>query len=274
MRNDKYHQSVLINEVLRYMPNGKVIDCTLGTGGHTLALSESGRQVLSIEMDPKMLKIAQERVQDKAILVQGNFSNLDKIAKENGFLQVSGVLFDLGVSNLHLKEDDRGFSFTQRDQELDMRLNPDVQGVRALDLLNALNKGQLTEMFLRVMKYPQAKRMALKVLEGRPFKTVGDLKDASFGIAKKESLDSATLPMLALRIAVNSEYENIIEALPKAYDLLEKGGKLLVITFHSGEENIVERVMKGPGFVVKPTSDEVFDNPRSRSAKLHIYEKK
>jgi len=270
---NKYHETVLVKEVLKEMPKGKVIDCTLGTGGHTEALTDKGYEVLGIEADPKMLKIAEERIGDKAKLVLGNFSEIDKIASEINFDKVNGILFDLGVSNLHLKDDSRGFSFTESEQELDMRLNPETQGVRAMDLLNALNVGQLLNLFSKVMDKGLARKWANEIIFNRPFKTVSDLKNVAFNMPHKKNLDSATLPMLALRIAVNSEYENLEEALPKAFNLLTNGGKLLVITFHSGEEMILEKVLGGRGFILYPSDEEVRNNPRSRSAKLHVYEK-
>lgn len=270
---NKFHESVMVNEVVKEMPKGRVIDCTLGTGGHTEALLNKGYHVLGIEADPKIFEIAKERLGNKATIVFNNFSNIDKIAKDNDFDNVDGILFDLGVSNLHLKDDNRGFSFTESEQELDMRLNPEVQGVRAMDLLNALNIGQLKELFNKVMNLELASKWAKEVINNRPFKTVGDLKRIAYDMPHKTSLDSATLPMLALRIAVNSEYENLEEVLPKAFSLLRDGGKLLIITFHSGEEMILEKVLGDKGFILYPADEEVRANPRSRSAKLHIYEK-
>lgn len=269
-----YHETVLVKEVLKEMPKGKVIDCTLGTGGHTEALLNKGYEVLGIEADPKIFEIAKERLGNRAKLVLGNFSNLDKIVKDNDFNEIDGILFDLGVSNLHLKDDNRGFSFTESEQELDMRLNPEIEGVKAMDLLNALNIGQLTNLFEKVMNRDLSKKWAKEVINNRPFKTVGDLKRIAYSLPHKASLDSATLPMLALRIAVNSEYENLKEALPKAFKILKIGGKLLVITFHSGEERILEMEMGNKGFVIYPNDEEIRSNPRSRSAKLHVYSKK
>ncbi len=276
MQNN-YHESVMVDEVIKEMPKGKVIDCTLGTGGHSEALIEKGCEVLGIEADLKILEIAKKRLGNKAKLVLGNFSGLDKIVKDNGFNPsaggVDGILFDLGVSNLHLKEDSRGFSFTENEQELDMRLNPKNQGVRAMDLLNALNVGQLVNLFEKVMNKDLSRKWAEEIILNRPFTTVADLKKVAFNMPHKKSLDSATLPMLALRIAVNSEYENLEEALPKAFSLLKKEGKLMVITFHSGEEKILKDVMKTEGYIIYPSESEKVLNPRSRSAKLHVYEK-
>jgi len=277
----KYHESVMVKEVVESLHvnnSSLVIDCTLGTGGHTEAMVAAGAYVLGIEADPKMLEIAKERLGNSAKLVLGNFSDLEKIAKENNYTEVDGILFDLGVSNLHLKEDDRGFSFDNSDQELDMRLNPQMQGVKAMDLLNALDQTQLTSLFEKVLKHNEAKRIASRIMVTRPIYKVSELVEALKDIPHKEHLNPATLPMLALRIAVNSELINLEEVMPKAFGLLKKGGRLSVITFHSGEERIVEKYMnndylKGKLKLRLPSSQEIFKNKRSRSAKLYTYVK-
>lgn len=281
MKN-KYHEPVMVKEVLESLHinissqpagrRGKYIDATLGTGGHAEAIINKGGKVLGIEADPKMLAIAKVRF-PKANFVLGNFINIDKIAKENNFEKVTGILFDLGVSNIHLKEDDRGFSFSDSSQPLDMRLDPNSQGVKASDLLNALDKTQLISLFSKVVNFPNAKKIAERIVRERPILTVGELILALEDLPHKPSLNPATLPMLALRIAVNSELENLEEVLPKACNLLEEGGRLLVITFHSGEERIVKHFFKKQGKIILPGQEEIFNNPRARSAKLYILKK-
>jgi 16S rRNA (cytosine1402-N4)-methyltransferase len=277
----KYHESVLVKEVLDSLhlnTGSQIIDATLGTGGHSEAILALGAKVLGIEMDPKMIRIAGERLASKnIIIVQGNFTDIEKIANNNNFSHVDGILFDLGVSNLHLKEDGRGFSFENPNQILDMRLNTETQSVRAMDLLNILGKKQLIELFSKVMKYKDARNMAFGVFNHRPIETIADLEkvvtreDLSF---KSKKINLLTLPLLALRIAVNSELENLEEVLPKAISLLKTNGKLLVITFHSEEEKIIEKVLKGNFEIKLPSSSEIKKNNRSRSAKLYVYEKK
>jgi 16S rRNA (cytosine1402-N4)-methyltransferase len=273
----KYHESVLVKEVIESLhlnTSSRVIDCTLGTGGHTEAIVSSGAEVLGIEADPKMLEIAKERLADKnAKLVLGNFDNLTKIAKENNFTEVDGILFDLGVSNLHLKEDERGFSFSNPDQDLDMRLNPDIQGVKASDLLNALDQTQLTALFERVLSHNESKRIASRIVTLRPIYKVSELIDVLKDIPHKEHLNPATLPMLALRIAVNSELDNLDKVIPEAISLLKKNGRLLIITFHSGEEEIVQKYMNERSKIRIPSYSEINKNIRSRSAKLYVYTK-
>lgn len=277
-----WHESVLVKEVieslhisnkLHFNKGSRVIDCTLGTGGHTEAMVAAGASVLGIEADPKMLEIAKKRLGNSAKLILGNFDNLEKIAKENNFTEVDGILFDLGVSNLHLKEDERGFSFSNPEQNLDMRLNPEMQGVKASDLLNALDQTQLTELFEKVLSHNESKRVASRIMTMRPIYKVGDLIDCLKNIPHKEHLNPATLPMLALRIAVNSELDNLDEAIPKAFTLLKKGGRLLIITFHSGEEKIVQKYMNVRTKVRIPSYEEIHKNIRSRSAKLYVYTK-
>ncbi len=277
----KYHESVMVKEVIEslHIKTGSlVIDATLGTGGHSDAILNLGAKVLGIEMDPKMKEIADSRLSGKDIVtVQGNFTDILKISSKNGFNQVDAILFDLGVSNIHLTDDDRGFSFNNPNQELDMRLNKDSQAVKASDLLNILGKKQLIDLFSKVMKLKDARNMSFGIFNNRPIRTVSDLEsivkseDLSF---KTKKINLMTLPLLALRIAVNSELDNLVEVLPKAITLLKKGGKLLVITFHSEEEKVVEKILNGEFEVKKASFREIAKNKRSRSAKLYVYEKK
>lgn len=267
----------MVKEVIKSLhinKSSQIIDATLGTGGHSQAIINLGGKVLGIERDPKILAIAKDRLKETGKFVLENFTNIDKIAKENNFSKVTGILLDLGVSNIHLKEDNRGFSFSDSSQALDMRLKPNSQGVKASDLLNVLDKTQLTNLFAKIVNFANAKKIAERIVNVRPITTVGELNLCLEDLPHKRSLNPATLPMLALRIAVNSELENLEEVLPKAFNLLENGGRLLVITFHSGEERIVKDFFKGKGEVVLPSQEEIFNNQKSRSAKLYILEKK
>lgn len=278
MIEGNYHEPVMTVEVLAHLNKAKsVVDATLGTGGHTLKLLEAGVRVLGIESDPKILEIAQERLAKfNPLLVHGNFKDIDRIAKENGFTKVEGILFDLGVSNIQLMDEERGFSFSNPKAVLDMRIDKEGQEVTGATLLNVLRKDQLENMFSRVLDLSSSRWLTKRVLERReiePIKKVGDFLDICEGLRGKARLNPATLPFLALRITVNSELENLKEALPKAYDLLKVGGKLLIITFHSGEEEIVKSFSKeflGP---IKPTWEEVNKNPKARSAELFVLTK-
>lgn len=284
MKNDNYHESVMVQEVIEalHIKNQALyIDATLGTGGHTLEISKLGGKVLGIEADSAMLSIASERLKNAnptPKLVHGNFTDMNQIAKHNDFDKVSGILFDLGVSNLHLTTDSRGFSFNNPDSPLDMRLNLESQGVRASDLLNVLREDQLVNLFAKVMEEGSSKWIARRVVEERglkPFEKVGDLLLICKELRSKPGINSATLPFLALRIAVNSELDNLAEILPIAYDLLEENGRLVVISFHSDEDRIVKRFFStfGKTNVILPSESEINKNPRARSAKLRVLEK-
>lgn len=279
MKNEKYHEPVLVREVIEnlHLDNqARVIDATVGTGGHSLEMVKRGVNVLGIEADKEIIEIARKRL--KAKIVQGNFRNIDKIAADNNFTEVNGVIFDLGISNIQLLSQERGFSFSNPEALLDMRLDKDGQGVTAADLLNGLREDQLKRLFSATLRPNQVnyivKNILLRRESGTPFEKVGDFVQVCASLKVKGSLHPATLPFLALRIAVNSELENLKEALPKAFDLLKTGGRLLVITFHSGEDKIVKSFFGKSGQIIFPSEIEINNNPRSRSAKLYVVEKK
>jgi len=279
MKDNNYHEPVMVSQVLAHLNKKEsAIDATLGTGGHYLKLLEAGIKVLGIESDPEILKIAKERLEKfDCKLVQGNFKDIDKIAKGNGFNKVDGILFDLGVSNLQLMDEERGFSFSNPSASLDMRIDKDSQEVTGAILLNVLRKDQLENLFSRILDLSSARWIAKRVLEKRETKaisTVGDFLDICEGLRGKARLNPATLPFLALRIAVNSELENLKEALPKAFDLLEVGGKLLIITFHSKEEEIVKSFSNEYLGPIRPTLEEININPKARSAELFVFTKR
>jgi 16S rRNA (cytosine1402-N4)-methyltransferase len=295
-RSSSFHQSVMVSEVLRgfkldgaHSNNGKrIIDATLGLGGHTQAIVERGASVLGMDMDPSMLEDARNRLKDyrSVNLVRGNFKDMAKIASVENFREVDGVLFDLGVSSPQLTSPTRGFSFAKNDADLDMRIDTS-SALKASDLLNILRLDQLEDLFERILTKKESKTMALEVCEYRkekPIATVGDflaICKKVFGV--KGKINPATRAFLALRIAVNSELENLEEGLAEAFSLLRKGGRILVVSFHSKEDVLVKNFFKskenlGLGRVVSkkpiiPQESEVRQNPRARSAKLRIFEK-
>lgn len=281
------HKPVLVYEILDILhitPEDKIIDATLGAGGHTLEFLKKGAKTLSLETDPKMLKLARKRIGDsEAILEHANFIHIKEIAHKYGFSPVKGILFDLGISSFHLDEDERGFSFKNENAPLDMRLDPGNMEVKASTLLNVLREDQLKEMFMVSMPPATAKKLAQKICEKRKnknFSKMGDLT-ALFAKRKPGKIHPATRAIMALRIAVNSELENLTVALDRSFDLLGPKGKIVVISFHSGEDRIVKNRFKsweklgwglgqGP---IKPSEDERVQNPRSRSAVMRVFEK-
>ncbi len=281
------HKSVLLHEVIEALHIKKkgcrYIDATVGTGGHAAEIIRAGGEVLGIEVDPEMLALAKKNVQGRLEL--GNFREIDQIAIRAGFREVDAILFDLGISSLHYKEFARGFSFAQSDAPLDMRLNKKKQNINAADLLKVLREEQLVNLFEPVMGRYKAKSIARKIVlvrQRKEIKKVGDLL-AIVGEKRKNRAHPATEVFLALRIAVNSELENLKEALPKAFFLLQRGGRLVIITFHSLEDALVksffrEMAKMGKAKIItkKPivsSAAEVAQNPSARSAKLRVIEK-
>lgn len=282
------HKSVLLKEtsdVLHIKNSARYIDATLGAGGHTIEILKRGGRVLGIEADKKMIQVAKEKIEEACpapkyefgsqyILANDNFRNIASVAKENGFMGVSGILFDLGISSVHLDSDDRGFSFKDETAPLDMRLSTDIQMVKASDLLNSLSEKNLMDLFLEGMEYADARRLASKVIRSRAEKsisTVGDFLDIT-GREKRGKIHPATKAFMALRIAVNTEMDNLKMALPEAYSLLADGGVMAVISFHSGEDKVVKDLYRDSELVL-PTEEEINENPRARSAKMRVIKK-
>lgn len=293
--SDSYHETVLVKEVidgLHIKKAQKYIDATLGNGGHSIEIIKAGGRVLGIDMDPEMIKITESRILNLESsknfeAINGNFTEIDKIVKENNWTPVFGILFDLGVTNLHLKSLERGFSFENPEAVLDMRLDSKSQGVKACDLLNVLRADQLEELFKVVLEPGPARWITKKVIEKRnnnSIRTVGNLLEICEGLKTgKSGIHEATLPFLALRIAVNNELDNLKIGLEKAYEVLEKLGRLVVISFHSGEDDIVKDFFKSMNLKngskvityksISAGEEELQINRRSRSARLRVLEK-
>ena len=287
---NNYHTSVLLQEVLDYLElkRGKwYIDATLGGGGHTQAILERGCRVLGIDVDQDALNHVRQRLgsNEDLVLARGNFREIDTLAKEHGLEKVSGILFDVGVSSYQLDTPERGFSF--QDGPLDMRMDQQLS-VTAGDLVNGLTNKELQELFVRLGEERYARSIAKHIEVYRKeqlIRTTGQL----VGIISQAvphlptKVHPATRVFQALRIAVNDELHALSEALPKAVNLLESGGRLVVISFHSLEDRIVKRAFvtfeqEGLGKIItkKPieaTEDELGENRRSRSAKLRVFEK-
>lgn len=294
-----YHTSVLLQETIRELnvrSRKKYIDGTLGGGGHTFEILKSGGRVLGLDVDQDALDYVAEKVKshkspakiiENLVLVKGNFKDIDTIAKENGFATVAGVLLDLGVSSHHFDDAIRGFSF-QHEGPLDMRMDRQLQ-VKAGDLVNALTKSELTELFTKLGEERFTRVIVAHILEARKSKRIETTTELAEIIKRavpfaKKGINPATQVFQALRIAVNDEINILIETLPKAVSLLESGGRLAVISFHSLEDRIVKRSFlefeeQGLGTIVTkkpivPTEEEIMANSRSRSSKLRVFEKK
>lgn len=301
------HVPALIDEViagLQARPGGHFVDCTVGLGGHAAAILErispSGR-LLGIDADPEAIKISQGRLSEygKAVtLVNDNFVNLEAICERYHFHPVDGILFDLGVSSLQLDTAERGFSF-HLDAPLNMRFDPE-QGLTASDIVNSFSEQELAKLIERYGEERHSRRIARHIVQNRPIATTVELARLVEQVlgGKRAKIHPATRTFMALRIAVNSELQNLELALKQTPNLLRPGGRLTVISYHSLEDRIVKHFMRyaassclcPPGTVIcrcghvptlklisrkviKPTSLEIESNPRSRSAKLRIAER-
>jgi len=281
-------------EVIRFLdpkPGENFVDCTVGLGGHALAILERNKpdgRVLGIDFDPEILEELKQKVKGteferRLILVCDNFANLEAVAEKHGFVGVSGVFFDLGLSSWHLEASGRGFSFW-RNEPLDMRYNPQLNTLTAEAILNTWNLKEI-ERILRVYGEERfARRIAKEIVNSRPLKTTIDLvmavERATPAWYHRRRIHFATKTFQALRIVVNNELESLEKALPQALDILRTGGKLAVIAFHSLEDRIVKGFLKAKAKVgavkiltkkpVRPSKEEIVENPRARSAKLRV----
>lgn len=286
------HIPVLKNEVLKYLdpkPNENFIDCTVGEGGHSLAILEKNGpkgKVLGIDRDPEQIKNCKENLakfKERLILVCDNFANLKEIVKRENFKKVSGILFDLGLSSWHLEKSGRGFSF-QRDEPLIMRFDG-KEGLTAKEIVNQWPEEKIKEILKNYGQERFAKKIAERIVEERKIKPI----ETTFQLVKiiekavpswylHRKIHFATKTFQALRIAVNEELENLKAGLQKALEVLNKGGRLVVISYHSLEDRIVKNFLKEnekKGVLkiltkkpIRPKGKEIKFNPRSRSAKL------
>jgi len=294
-----FHTPVLLKEVLAHLQieEGKeYIDATIGGGGHSEAILSMGGKVLGIDQDQDALDYVQTRLKvsienQKLLLEKGNFKDLDKIAHLKNFTNVSGILFDLGVSSHQINEAERGFSFL-KEGPLDMRMDKDSV-VTAEALVNLLGKGELYDLFNKLGQEHRAGPISNSIIRARRIKAIqttdelADVVKKAYGIKGELSVYAKTninkRVFQALRIAVNDELQSIEEALPKALELLGANGRIAVISFHSLEDGIVKRAFKdfanrnmGKIITEKPieaTSEEIGLNSRSKPAKLRVFER-
>ena len=303
------HTPVLMNETidaLSIKPDGVYVDGTAGGGGHSAEilkrLSGKGRLIL-IDQDPDAIKTVSERFKDceNVAVCKGNFADMESILGEIGVYSADGILLDIGVSSRQLDTPERGFSF-HYDAPLDMRMSQ--SGESAYDLVNSLEYGELVSI---LRKYGEEKfagqivRAIIKEREKTPIETTLQLAEIIKGAvpaAKRRDGHPARQTFQALRIAVNGELDRLSEGLASGFKLLNSGGVLAVITFHSLEDRIVKRAMadwckgcicpddfpvcvcghKPQGELVmrKPaeaSQEEKEENPRSRSARLRAIRK-
>ena len=284
------HVPVLLKEsvdALKPESGDVFLDATMGGGGHAEALLRSADvSVIAFDADPEALNRARHKLAhfvDKVSFVHSNFRNLAHHLQEGGIQKLSGALFDLGLSSDELSQSGRGFSFLG-EEPLHMGFDP-KQSLEAKDLLAHLSVQELTNILRTYGEEPHAYKIADGIVEARKIAPITSTKQLREVIEKsvpkaytKRKVHPATKTFQALRIAVNDEYDALKEGLDGAWGLLQKGGRLAVISFHSGEDRIVKRFMKEKELTeeaelifkkpLTPSKEELAINPRARSAKL------
>lgn len=297
------HIPVLLDEVLKYLnphTSQRFVDATVGGGGHAFAILERiipGGKLLGIEWDGEFLKRLEAQIQhsqfkDSTILINDSYSNLGKIAADNDFKNVQGVIFDLGMSSWHLEESGGGFSFT-KDEPLDMRFSRRADGdgwPTAAEIINRYSREELIKILKEYGEEKFAGPIATAIIKTRKtgpisstFQLVEIIKNSTPFWYRRRRIHFATRTFQALRIAVNNELENLKSGLEQAEEILGGGGRLAVISFHSLEDRIVKNFFREEAKVgrlkiltkkpIRAGLVEVTVNPRARSAKLRVAEK-
>lgn len=305
-----HHVPVLLDETLTWLdpqPGRVFVDGTLGGGGHTEAILQRGGTVYGIDRDQDALRAASERLAAYPAFhaIHGNFHEMNALLGERGIFAVDGILLDLGVSSFQLDTAERGFSY-HADAPLDMRMDQ-TQPFTARELVNTWPQADIAAILKDYAEESWAARIAAIIVEHRsvqPLETTGDLVRAIDAAIPRKVRDrdaghSAQKAFQALRIAVNDELAPLSAALKDAVSLLSSGGRLCVITFHSIEDRIVKQAFRQlespctcpPGLpvcicgqkptvrlpvrgVIKPSQAETDLNPRARSAKLRVAQKR
>jgi len=306
------HIPVLLEEVIRFIEprsNQDFVDATLGGGGYTLGLlKKNGPRgiVISFDLDPEAISHAQKRLhsyKDRVIYINDNFDKIKTKINEYKFNKISGVVCDLGYSSLQVEDQTRGFSFDS-EGKLDLRFSPQT-ALTADEILHHWSEKRLADILKNFGEEPLSRSIARQIVYFRKKskitakllkKIVTDLYARRW--SKYSRVHPSTRTWQALRIAVNNEFENLKKFLPAAVEIMPKGAKLAIVSFHSGEDKIIKNFFKISARdcicpkeaavcicqhqaslkilttkPIKPSANEVEKNYRSRSAKLRVVEK-
>lgn len=291
------HIPVMVREVealLDLKAGATVVDCTLGLGGHSTAMTRIlGPQghLIALDQDAQAIEKARERLkgfEGRLDIVKSNFRKIDEVLGSLGVSEVDGVLFDLGVSSLQLDDAERGFSF-RSEGPLDMRMDQDAP-VSAFELVNSLSEEEIAGILWRYGEERFSRRIAAGIVRARSARPLETTKELADIVAKAmpyrfghDGVHPATRSFQAIRIAVNQELDVLEQTLGTAFGHLKVGGRLCVISFHSLEDRIVkdrfrELAQKGCAALLtkkplRPADDEAQANPRSRSARVRAVER-
>jgi 16S rRNA (cytosine1402-N4)-methyltransferase len=307
MEDFTYHRPVLAQETIELLApraGSLVVDGTCGGGGHTEAILKAGADVLALDQDPEAIEHTRDQVAhlgSRVTLRQANFRDADKVLDELGIATIGGALLDLGVSSRQLENANRGFSI-MRNGPLDMRMNPWATKTAA-EIVNGYSEEELTHIFREYGEEPAARRIASLLVKSRkiaPFReTLTLAKAIEKVIGRHGRLHPATRVFQALRIEVNDELGSLEQGLRVLTGRLEPGARIAVISFHSLEDRIVKNFFRdhsrefldqpewpeprpNPDYdlniitskPIEPGEEEQRANPRSRSAKLRVAEKR
>ncbi|RJQ26254.1 16S rRNA (cytosine(1402)-N(4))-methyltransferase RsmH [Candidatus Parcubacteria bacterium] len=284
------HKPVLLKKIIENLDvrkEGKYIDATIGGGGYAEAILEKGGRVLGIDADQDAIEFVKNKFQIKnqLILVQDNFANIKKIAEEQGFVNADGIVFDLGLSSYQIEQSGRGFSFL-RDEPLDMRMDKRKE-IKAADIINQFSREELYDLFTKMGEERFSLPIANNIIRARRIKPIEtSLEFARIVeevIPRSGKIHPATKVFQALRIIVNDELKSLEKGIVDGIDILKQKGRMIVVSFHSLEDRKVKEEFrkyeyKGLGNALnkKPiTADEneLYENPRARSAKMRVFEK-
>lgn len=286
-----YHLPVLLKEsisCLKVLPSKIYVDATLGHGGHSLEILKNRGFVFGFDQDPQNLKLATNRISLSGFSknftgVNKNFSQIKNFLKKNNINKVDGLIADLGLSQNQQTGQNRGFSFNDQ-TSLDMRLNPKKQLLTAEEVINTYSHNQLYEIFTKIGQELYSKPIIIKIINQRqksPIRTGQKLADIIRKYYQekhiKTKIDPSTKIFLSLRIYVNQEYENLTKLLNQSLEIVKPGGQVSIITFHSGEDRLVKQfIQKNKSKIIaskpiKPSYNEIKQNPLSRSAILRTY---
>lgn len=309
-KNTDFHQPVLLQEMIDAIApkdNEIYVDCTFGAGGYSSAILEKTNGTLyAIDRDELAKNFAQklkDKFQERFQFLPGQFSNIKELLEEKEISQVDGIVLDIGVSSMQLDDHERGFSFDST-ARLDMRMDK-TQKLSAYEVINEFDEAKLAAIIKEYGEEKKAKRIASKIVKTRNLAPITSCLDLArivrslyFGYFKT---DPATRTFQAIRIFVNQELEELKKALTSSVQMLKKGGRIVVVTFHSLEDKIVKDFFKKESgndksysryqpevkdenqeitlylkksSAISPSSEEIAINPRSRSAKLRVAYKK
>ena len=285
---------MMAGEVVKFLvtrPGGTYLDATVGAGGHARAILESAgpsARLVALDQDPAALVAAAEALEGVAqqmIFRQENFAELGTILDELGVGQLDGAIFDLGVSSRQLDEGARGFSF-RSDAPLDMRMDP-AQSVTASTLVNEWSESDLGQVLSEYGQERWARRIAREIVRRRPIQTTVELAACVLRAMPRQRawqrIHPATRTFQALRIAVNRELEILERSVPEGIQRLRPGGRIAILAYHSLEDRIVKQTFRRAAATgtlavltrrpLRPSPEEVLENPRSRSARLRVGER-